>query len=448
MEEKMKYETKLRLDFNNTMSIMIDEIKPNSTVLEFGPASGRLTQYLRDEESCKMYIVELDEEAAKIASEFAEGTVIGDIETYEWLDKFQEVKFDYILFADVLEHLRNPEKVLERCKEVLKDDGYIIVSLPNIAHNSIIIDLIKGKFEYQSTGLLDNTHIRFWTYETIEKTFKDLGLNVEAKFGTYTQVGKNEFNNTYEDIDNLNPFILKSRNMGEVYQFVYKVTKKQVDIARDEIRRDSEYYYAQWYFDCGNAIDINNAVKRYIDFENRVEKFTIKIPIDLKKLRFDPLNSNCAINIIKLIGIKDGVEENLEIESSNADIVFDKSMIFCKDDSQFYVEVANRVFDEIDIELEYNMVENCDENQYIKKIINQVIAERCIIEQKENYINEQREQINEQREQINEQREQINEQQACNSEQGQKLDIIQIFLDKPIIRKAYGRYCKKANDNK
>ena len=145
----MKYATEIKFDFNNTMTIFIDNIESNSTILEFGPASGRLTRYLKEEKKCDIYIVELDEEAGKIAAQSAKDYVIGDIQDYEWVKKFAQVQFDYILFADVLEHLTEAANVVREAAKLLKPTGQICLSVPNIAHNSVIIDMINNKFEYK-----------------------------------------------------------------------------------------------------------------------------------------------------------------------------------------------------------------------------------------------------------------------------------------------------------
>ncbi len=162
--------SKYNFDFDPTaessLTKIIERMKPDSTVLEFGPANGRLTKYMNEQMNCQVTIVELDEEAGNEASKFAiesfVGEDIGNIENYKWT-KLINQKFDYILFADVLEHLYNPKKVLENAKEFLKDTGAILISVPNIAHHSVIIDLINDKFEYREIGLLDNTHINHAT---------------------------------------------------------------------------------------------------------------------------------------------------------------------------------------------------------------------------------------------------------------------------------------------
>lgn len=219
----MKYATEIKFDFNNTMTIFIDNIESNSTILEFGPASGRLTRYLKEEKKCDIYIVELDEEAGKIAAQSAKDYVIGDIQDYEWVKKFAQVQFDYILFADVLEHLTEAANVVREAAKLLKPTGQICLSVPNIAHNSVIIDMINNKFEYKATGIMDNTHVHFYTKDSLDLFVKECGLYIEKRFGTYTQVGLNEFDNSYENMPELFKEYLKSRKYGELYQLVYVI---------------------------------------------------------------------------------------------------------------------------------------------------------------------------------------------------------------------------------
>lgn len=382
----MKYETDINLEFENTMTIMLNEIENNSVVLEFGPASGRLTKHLKEKCGCKMYIVELDEEAGKIAAQYAEDAVIGDIEKYEWVEKFAGVKFDYVLFADVLEHLYHPEKVLEKVKEILKPEGYIIMSLPNIAHNSIIIDLLDNKFEYKNTGLLDNTHIRFWTYDNIENMLKELSLKVDVKYATYTQVGFNEFANTYDDVKNINPMVLKSRKMGEIYQYVYKVTAGENARNLDNINRYSDYYYNQYFFD-GEEIK-----KEILILDNKSQIIETDLPDGTKKVRINPFNHRCIIKMINLKGIIDGQWKEIECESSNADMIVDDYYIFNNNDPQMYfiVEGFNK------IKIEYSIIDGEKINNFevIEHIFSRADSNRIIIEQKENYICEQRESNN------------------------------------------------------
>ena len=385
----MKYETKISFEFENTMSIMIHEIKKGSTVLEFGPASGRLTKYLKEEMNCQVYIVEIDEEAGKIASQYAMDYVIGNIEDYEWIEKFKGIQFDYILFADVLEHLFHSEEVLAKSISVLKPEGYIIMSLPNIAHNSIIINLIQNKFEYKNTGLLDHTHVRFWTYDNIENMLKNLKLNVDVKYATYTQVGFNEFDNTYEELRGINPLALKSRKMAEVYQFVYKVTPSKKAREIDKINYYTDYYYTQYFYDGANDERI------VIVPDGREHEFDIEIKDGTKKLRFDPLNKKCIIRIEEVMGSKSGEEKEKEvsIESSNAIFAYENTYYFDHDDSQMYFIVEGLT----QFHIKYTVVDcdRIDNEESIKKLMQICDDRRIIIEQKESYICDQRDMLSE-----------------------------------------------------
>lgn len=86
-----------------------------------------------------------------------------------------KVKYDYIIFADVLEHLVNPQEVIYMLSNKLKPKGKIIISIPNIAHIDIIINLLNGKFNYSNEGLLDDTHLRFFT----KSSFIQMITNIE-----------------------------------------------------------------------------------------------------------------------------------------------------------------------------------------------------------------------------------------------------------------------------
>lgn len=110
------------------------------------------------EEDCKVYAVEIDEEAAKDVSKYTEDILVGDIEKLEWLDRWENIEFDYIIFADVLEHLRNPMEVLKQTKCLLKDEGKVLLSVPNVAHNSILINLHRNYSAIQRLG--------FWMIRT------------------------------------------------------------------------------------------------------------------------------------------------------------------------------------------------------------------------------------------------------------------------------------------
>jgi 2-polyprenyl-3-methyl-5-hydroxy-6-metoxy-1,4-benzoquinol methylase len=226
-----KYNFELDMVGDNSNSLILRNILPNSNVLEFGPAHGRMTKYLKENLNCKVTIVELDEEAGNSAKIFAEESFIGnhwgDIEKYQWLHHLDDAakKFDYIIFADVLEHLYDPWKVLSSVKNLLKDNGSLFISIPNIGHNSVIIDLLNGKFEYREVGLLDNTHIRFFTRVSLQRMINEAGFEIEHCFDAHNIVENTELGNSYNDVPEHVAEYLRQRPDGDVYQYVWSLRK-------------------------------------------------------------------------------------------------------------------------------------------------------------------------------------------------------------------------------
>lgn len=222
-----KYDFELNINSNSSHSNILRSIKENSVVLEFGAANGIMTKYMHDTLNCQVHIVEMNLEDGLRAAEFAESCYIGEedgnVEKYKWFN--QDIKFDYIVAADLLEHLYEPWNVLKKAVYMLKDGGSILISVPNIANNALVLDLFNGKFEYRPLGLLDNTHIRFFTRSSLKKIVEEAGLMIYSEMNTYCDVGFTEFKNSWFDLDEVVANAFKSRKEGNLYQFVWELRK-------------------------------------------------------------------------------------------------------------------------------------------------------------------------------------------------------------------------------
>lgn len=148
-------------------------------ILDVGCASGDLGYALKVRVSGAGSIVEvvgieLNPSAAQCAGKKLDKVIIGDVEGLQI--PYKADYFDCIIFGDILEHLRDPWAALKNLSRFLSADGCVVASIPNIQHYTIIKNLILGRWEYESGGLLDNTHLRFFTYKTIRKMFLDAGF--------------------------------------------------------------------------------------------------------------------------------------------------------------------------------------------------------------------------------------------------------------------------------
>lgn len=220
-----KYDFELDLSEKTSTGIILNKIKSGSSVLEFGCATGRMTRYMKENLGCSVCVVERDETAFQTAIQYAVDGLCDDIQKFGWLERFSEMRFDAILFADVLEHLTCPDEVVRKASQLLKDDGKIYVSIPNITHNDIVLKLCNERVDYTDTGLLDNTHLYFWGLENLQQFFEECGLSVIQIQGTYCSTGSTEQKPQMKD--HLLENILRQRNAGEVYQFVITLDKSK-----------------------------------------------------------------------------------------------------------------------------------------------------------------------------------------------------------------------------
>lgn len=350
----MKYDFELDLVNNNSLSWIIEQVKKDSVVLEFGPANGRLTKYLKEALNCRVYLVELDEEAGKEALQYGEELVIGDAEQYEWLERYRDIRFDAIIFADVLEHLRDPEKILVQSKHLLKADGEILLSVPNFAHNSVLIDLLNNRMEYQSIGLLDNTHIHMFTKQSLENMLERAGLVVSGRHATYSRVGGNEIANSLEDVPGVDRSFWLSRAYGEVYQFVYTVKKGREFLTQEsnELPKYSLNYYAQLFK--GRYPQEENSIKQYLQTTSGINVFRFYHIEHERELRFDPFNGSCILKLNRIGANTAEGEVVLDVAGSNAAYAKDGVYIFLTEDPIIELVVqTEKKLECLEVEIEY-----------------------------------------------------------------------------------------------
>lgn len=203
---------------------MVQLIGEGKKVLEIGCASGHFGKYLKGKAGCKVWAVEIDEKLAKLAEPYYEKILVGDVQNEKVIEQFVE-KFDVILCSNVLEHLSHPLKVLINLKNLLEKDGYFVIALPNVAHWSVRLKLLFGKFDYTEAGVLDNAHLKFFTLKTAFELLEKSGLRVE-RWSFDWDNGIPKFNGLISRIPKIGPVFLKwfysLRPALFGYQFILK----------------------------------------------------------------------------------------------------------------------------------------------------------------------------------------------------------------------------------
>ncbi len=222
MEDARRYHIEIDLSQKNTSHAQLIRLTGrNKKVLEIGPATGYVTKLLQ-ERGCRVWCIENDPEAASVAAAFCERMVIANVETIDFLSTFPDDRFNVITFGDVLEHLVDPLGVLMRVKDVLQQGGYVVASVPNVAHASIRLSLLRGRFDYVDMGLLDRTHLRFFTQESLAKLFHDAGYDV----GSWRRVLADPFATEMQLKEEDYPPWLSQAARGDLEGLTYQIVVK------------------------------------------------------------------------------------------------------------------------------------------------------------------------------------------------------------------------------
>lgn len=160
---------------NTSHRLLLDLVGNDKSVLDLGCATGYLGEALA-ERGCRVTGVEFVEEAAEQARQLLDRVVVGDLNTLDLVAEFGPGSFDVLVFGDVLEHLPDPARVLRAAVPLLAPGGSVVISIPNITHGSIRLAILQGRWQYTETGLLDRTHIRFFTRQSLLDMVTGAGL--------------------------------------------------------------------------------------------------------------------------------------------------------------------------------------------------------------------------------------------------------------------------------
>ena len=267
---------------NNSWSHLSKYIKDNDRVLDVGCSSGNFGESLIRLKKCEVIGIDIDPKDILLAKKVLTKALkldINNTKNYKLLGKF-----DVIIFADVIEHLIDPRETLRKVKVLLKNDGKIIFSIPNMAHISVRLQLLDGLFPYKNSGLLDKTHLHFYDREEVDTVFADAGYNIGDMNPVISKITKGQCASYLKRVglvysDSFEKYV--ENTSGYIFQFVGMSQVANKDL---KPKRDITYKMPQ-----------DELFKLAQSYENKVQHTEVEII----KLEQDINNMRDELNFIK-----------------------------------------------------------------------------------------------------------------------------------------------------
>lgn len=219
-----KYDIELDLAKHpgSSHAYLVTMVGANKRVLDVGCDTGYLGEQLAAFGNITSGF-EFNPDAAEIARTKYDRVEVGDLETVDLAAAFGHVGFDVIVFGDVLEHLRDPLPVLRRARALVAPGGSVLISVPNIAHGDIRLALLQGRFRYTKVGLLDDTHTRFFTKDSLIDFVHDAGFTMIEIRRTKAALFTTEVALREADCDPAVVARLREDPEATTYQFVVRI---------------------------------------------------------------------------------------------------------------------------------------------------------------------------------------------------------------------------------
>ena len=203
-----------------SLSVLASLIDKGSTVLDLGCGSGALGQYLKETRDCTSDGVTLSQAEADHAQPSYRRVEVADLETADLPRMFPGQRYHYIVCADVLEHLKRPDAVLELCRQMLTPGGRLLISVPNAAYSGLVAELLEGEFRYREEGLLDRTHLRFFTRRSLVRFLSEQRWQLVELDTITRELPESEFKTAFDSLPPTVARHLLGTSDALTYQFI------------------------------------------------------------------------------------------------------------------------------------------------------------------------------------------------------------------------------------
>ena len=221
------YRRQINQQERSSLSVLASLVRPGSTVLDLGTGSGALGQYLSNELGCSVDGITYNQAEADVARPHYRRIEVADLERCELAALLEQARYDYVVCADVLEHLSRPERIVQACRDILAPGGQLLISVPNAGYSGLIAELIQGDFSYRDEGLLDRTHLRFFTRRSLARFLDELHWAIGSFDTIVRELPASEFKVAFDSLPPALSRYLLAIPDALSYQFIVAATPQQ-----------------------------------------------------------------------------------------------------------------------------------------------------------------------------------------------------------------------------
>ena len=204
-----------------SLGVLAALVKERSRVLDLGIGSGALGQHLSQQLQCQVDGVTVNPQEEQVARSWYQRIDVLDLDQPGWEAGFEPGSYDVIVCADVLEHLAQPDLVLAACRKLLRPEGVLLVSIPNASYAGLVVDLAHGNFEYGNEGLMDRTHLRFFTRRSFQRLLDSQGWRVAQVERIEQPLHETEFSTAFDALPPSVSKYLLAQPDASTYQLVF-----------------------------------------------------------------------------------------------------------------------------------------------------------------------------------------------------------------------------------
>lgn len=289
----------------SSLSVLAGFVTPGSRVLDLGTGSGALGQHLREQSGCTVDGVTYNEKEAQLARAHYRRVEVADLEQPGWTSVFAGERYDFIVCGDVLEHLRRPEVALKACRDLLGPQGRVLISVPNAAYSGLVAELLQGDFKYREEGLLDRTHLRFFTRRSLQQFLAAEGWSVEKLETVDRPLNESEFQVAFDSLPPAVARYLLVQPDAAAYQLVLAVKPDATGAgapAESITAPAAALFSAQLYLDRGQGFgeDDKLVTAGTIGALRQVLRFPLPRGTVLQRLRFDPADRPGFLHLYRM----------------------------------------------------------------------------------------------------------------------------------------------------